>query len=577
MGMSTFKTPKVMSIYEENDEEIILPKGLFEKIEIEFDRIGVVYKISYDECYGENIDVDFKGVLKVEQNDACNNILSHNNGILYAVPGFGKTVVAANIICEKKCSTLILVNTKELAKQWVNRLLEFVDIKYNEVAVGKRKKTVVIGELNGSKNHLTGKIDVVLMQSMFEKDKIVKEFVDDYGLVIVDECHHITSPTYRILMQRLKSKYVYGLTATPIRKDGHHPIIKMYCGDIRYEKTVRAIKKDDAYKKTIVPRFTPCRKPVQYDHEKFEFQKINSFICENELRNTMIANDIKRLLEEKRKIMILTDRIAHINCLENLLDNRCNLISLHGGLKLKKRREVLEKIRNLKEDDETIIISVSKLIGEGFDLPQLDTLILASPISWKGRVLQYVGRLHRESKNKSELRIIDYVDIHIPVLEKMYFKRLKTYKSMGYSLKNEEYETALGDKLFFDESYLKCLIDDIENCKKSLVISIPSIKKKKFDYFKEKVFEAYHRGVKVVLIFKNMDDYSEKYKKYIVRIIKEIEKAGIDVMYKHNIESKFAILDDDLVWIGDTNTAIIRVFSTELSNELNRVINDLTE
>ncbi len=572
IGMSTFKTPKVMVLYEEDEENIILPKALFEKLSMTLEKLGIEYSLYYDESSGAFIDVFFSGKLREEQKLAFDNLIAYKNGILCAIPGFGKTVVAARLICEIKRSTLILVHTKELAKQWRERLFEFIDIRYDAIEVGKRKKSVFIGGIGAKGKALTSKIDILTMQSMFEKDKSVKDIVDNYGLIIVDECHHISSSTFRKIMRRVKSEYIYGLTATLHRKDGHHPIIKMYCGDIRYEKTVKDIRKNSKYQKNIIPRFTPCRKPAHMLGEKFSFQKISSFICENDLRNNMIVDDIRKLMTEGRKIMVLTDRISHLDKLVELLNDEFNLIALHGSLIYKERKESLDKINKLDKNSEVLILSIGKLVGEGFDVPLLDTLILASPISWKGRIIQYVGRLHRISENKSELRLIDYVDIHFPMLERMYFKRLKTYKSMGYSLINEIYDVKLGDRVFFDNAYLDFLLDDIENCVKSLVISIPFIKKKIFDKFKGKIFDAYKRGVNVIIAIKPIYEYPEKYRKYMQNLTKVLEDEGLTILNKESNEYKFAIIDDKLVWIGESKSAVMRVFSDELVNGLNAVL-----
>ncbi len=540
MGMSTFKTPKVISVYEENEDVIILPKALFDKLKQIFDELKVKYIVSFQESSGKFIDVEFNGHLSEEQEIASRNILSNTNGVLCAVPGFGKTVVASYVISMLKCSTIIMVHTKELAIQWIDRLLNFLDINYEAVQIGKRRKEIFIGKYGAGENKLTGKIDVVIMQSLFEKDKSIKDFVDDYGLVIVDECHHVPSKFFRLIMQRIQSKYIYGLTATPIRKDGHHPIINMYCGDIRYKKTIKDIKKDSTYSKILVPRFTPCRSPIHFENKNNIFQQINTYICEDDFRNNMIADDVLLLLKQKRKILILTDRVSHLIQLESLLKEKCDAIILHGRLKSKERKSTLKKINAFENTHNSVLIATGKLIGEGFDLPCLDTLILASPISWKGRILQYAGRIHRNYEGKTEVKIIDYVDVHIKVLERMYFKRLKVYHSMGYSIIHESPNLEAGDRVFFHNEYLDVMLNDINNCSKSLVISSSFIKKM-------------------------------KYRDYIEKIFIEIEKNGINIIKVKNNEYNFMIIDDKLVWLGDRRTVVIRSFSYELVNELNAV------
>ncbi len=572
MGMSTYKTPKIISIYEEDENNIILPKVLFEKLKSVFDELEVKYNVLFQESLGKFIDVEFNGALTEEQEIASRSMLSYNNGVLCAVPGFGKTVVASYLISELKCSTIILVHTKELAIQWIDRLMNFLNINYESVKIGKKKKEFLIGKFGASEHKLTGKIDVVIMQSLFEKDRTIKSFLDNYGLTIIDECHHVPSKTFRLIMKSVKSKYIYGLTGTSIRKDGHHPIINMYCGDTRYKKTIKDIKRDTTYNKVLVPRFTSSRLPIHFENKKVEFQKVNTYICEDESRNKMIANDVFLLLKQKRKILILTDRVSHLFKLEDLLKYKCDTIVLHGSLKSSDRKKSLEKIKAFENTKNSVIIATGKLVGEGFDLPCLDTLVLASPISWKGRILQYAGRIHRQYKGKTELRIVDYVDVHIKVLEKMYFKRLKVYNNMGYSIFNEAAEIKSGDRIFFDDEYMDLILNDIENSDKTIVISSSFIKKKVFNCFKNPIYEAFKRGVKIVLILKDVSDLDIKYKNHFEKMVAEIELNGINILYIKNNEYNFMIIDDKLVWIGDTRTVVIRTFSCDLVNELNAFI-----
>jgi superfamily II DNA or RNA helicase len=581
MRMSTFNIPRMTVVYEENEESIRLPKGLYETITDKFKRLNIPYEIELDEIQGEIIDVEFSGVLRAEQYMAFENLTKYNTGVLSATTGFGKTVIGSKLICDKKCSTLILVHTKELATQWIERLEQFLKINYilpeEPKKRGRKKEIRLIGQLGGGKKQLTGKIDVAIMQSMFENDKTVKNLVDDYGMIIVDECHHVASTTFSRIMSRVKSKYIYGLTATPIRKDGHHPIIFMYCGPIRHKVNAKEQAKKRHFDHFFVPRFTSCRKPLYIIENDWSITDIMKHICESVSRNQMIISDVDELIKENRHPIILTDRKAHIDELKLLMkDKSYEVLELSGQLKVKERKEVLGRIKSLSDDSKAVIIATGKLVGEGFDLPWLDTLVMATPISWKGRVAQYAGRLHREYEGKDEVRILDYIDIHIPKLEKMYTKRLPSYKSIGYSLKTQNLNSKSEERIFSGSTFYSSFIENFKSVNKSIVISSPFIQKRKYEQIKDELIQMYNRGIRVIVYVKDIEDYSEKYKYNIWKIISEMTEAGIDVYQIPSNQYKFAIIDNEVVWYGGVDllggnrddVSVVRIISSELANEL---------
>ncbi len=294
-------------------------------------------------------------------------------------------------------------------------------------------------------------------------------------------------------------------------------------------------------------------------------------------RKTALIGDLvsgQNKLTGKIDVALMQSMFEKDKSVKNILDNYGLIIVLHGELSAKDRRKVLDSINNLDKDHPILIISIGKLVGEGFDLPYLDTLVLASPISWKGRIIQYAGRLHRACAGKTELRIIDYVDIHFSMLERMYFKRLKVYKSMGYSLQINNQNLDFKDKLFFDESYRTLLIEDIKSTKNSIVISIPYLTKKNFEYFKTEIFAAYSRGIRVVVLFKMNIEYGEKYIGFMKKVQEQLENIGIEVINKENNEYQFIIIDDKIIWLGELKSVVMRIYSDELANELNSIIVD---
>ncbi|MDP3744915.1 MAG: DEAD/DEAH box helicase [Methylotenera sp.] len=329
---------------------------------------------------------------------------------------FGKTVSAAAIIAARKVSTLILVHRTQLMDQWASRLSSFLDIDEKQ-----------IGKLGGGKRKHGGFIDIALMQSLNRKGEI-DDRIADYGQIIIDECHHLSAFSFEQILKSAKAKYVLGLTATPIRRDGHHPIIFMQCGPIRY----RANEKHQhrPFDHEVSPQKTGFKLPAETE----AIHEIYAFLAQSQERNQKIVHDVKAALASGRSPLVLTERKDHLFQLaEQLKGCTEHIITLYGGMGVKQRRIEMEKLTNLPVGTSRLIIATGKLIGEGFDDPQLDTLFLTMPISWRGTLQQYAGRLHRLHDGKKVVQIYDYIDENIPVLMRMFDKRMKGYKAMGYS------------------------------------------------------------------------------------------------------------------------------------------------
>ena len=304
------------------------------------------------------------------------------------------------------------------------------------------------------------------MQSAFS-DGEVKEFVRDYEMIIIDECHHVSAVNFEKILRFANAKYVYGLTATPTRQDGHQPIIFMQCGQIRYRVDAKAQAEKRSFEHYMIPRFTSYRSSAE--------KTINALykkLSVDPVRNALIREDVLSALKTGRTPIILTERREHVETLKDMLSGDCkNIITLVGTYSAKERRETMEKLTSIPETEELLIIATGKYVGEGCDFPRLDTLFLALPIAWKGKVAQYAGRLHRNYKGKTEVRIYDYVDIHIPVLEKMYQKRLKGYAAIGYKSRIETVETVSPDIIYDGRSFYRVFSADIENAKSEIVIT----------------------------------------------------------------------------------------------------------
>jgi superfamily II DNA or RNA helicase len=321
------------------------------------------------------------------------------------------------MIARRGINTLILVHRTELMKQWQERLQTFLALTKG-----------MIGNIGGGKNKPTGQIDIAVIQSLSRLGK-VSEIIENYGHIIIDECHHLSAVSFESALKHAKAQYVLGLTATPVRRDGQQPIIFMQCGPIRH--TVR-LSKDSPHKLDVCARFLPQGLLLLAGAA---IQDVFRELCTNEQRTAEIISDIIAAYQEGRKVLVLTERTEHLQAINTRLESSIeSLFVLHGRMSGKQRRELIKTLTELPETAPRVLLATGRLIGEGFDHPPLDTLILAMPISWKGTLQQYAGRLHRELADKKEVRIYDYVDEGHPALIRMWKKRQLGYRAMGYEI-----------------------------------------------------------------------------------------------------------------------------------------------
>lgn len=416
-------TPRIIACFEEDERFLVLPRGCMEKIReiCEKSNVKLIIKDTREE--GTKTDYEFIGKLNKKQEKVKNELLQHETGILCATTGFGKTVIGAKIISELKTNTLVIVNRNNLLEQWKERLSYFLGIDKKE-----------IGQLGSGKEKLNGKLDIASFQSLFKKDNF-EELIKGYGLVIVDECHHVAAFSFENVLKQVKAKYVYGLTATPTRKDGWHKIIYMQCGDIRARVSNRELKQNREMEHKVIVKKTNYKYIPTEEKDKIQISEILNDMCQNVFRNSMIIEDIKKSILEGRIPIVLTERIEHLKVLKDSLEDlNVPVVIYKGNMGKKKTKEIQDLLREADEKNKPrIILATSSSIGEGFDDNRLDTLFLTMPVSWKGRIIQYVGRLHREHEDKEKVIVYDYLD-NMKVLEKMYNRRLKGYKIAGYDI-----------------------------------------------------------------------------------------------------------------------------------------------
>ena len=397
MRLSKYNIPRVISCSVLTDDYLALPRGCEDDVLKVLEEQGVSIHIDDKTCIGTPIDVQFKGTLREAQETAMRNMLAHDIGTLSATTAFGKTVFALAMIAQRKVNTLILVHNKALLEQWEQRIEEFLDINENIESDDRRKSRKpksVVGLLHSGKNTLHDLIDIALIQSCLDDDG-VKPFVKRYGMVIVDECHHVSSVSFEQVLKQVMARYICGLTATPIRKDGHQPIIFMQCGRIRYTADASTQISRQSFKRILVPRFTTYRNINPDDKDSFALtiQKL----AEDEVRNALIVNDVKKVLQEKRTPLVLTSLTSHVRRLAQMLESTTeHVVTLVGADSRKEKKLAMERLLSIPPSESMVVVATGKYIGEGFDYPRLDTLFLALPISWKGNIQQYAGRLHRE-------------------------------------------------------------------------------------------------------------------------------------------------------------------------------------
>ena len=427
MRLPTFGKPRIISCAELFSKHIALPRGCLDDLLSLLRDTGIAAELRDERQQGRPIGTRFLGELTPEQNQAAAALLRHETGVLAATTAFGKTVVAAKMIAARDRNTLVLVHRRQLLDQWVARLQTFLDIPPNK-----------LGVIHGGKKKLTGNIDVALMQSLVRQGT-VSDLVADYGHVIVDECHHLSAVGFEAIAREARARYMLGLSATVTRKDGHHPIIFMQCGQIRHRVDAKKQAAARPFDHKVIFRRTEFRVTWNGADEKPPIQELYAKLAQDPARNDLIFDDILSALEGGRSPVVITERKDHLDLLAGRLSKFAkNVIVLRGGMSARQLQAVTESLAAIPAGQERVLMATGRYLGEGFDDARLDTLFLTMPISWRGILAQYVGRLHRLYATKRDVVIYDYVDGNEPMLAKMAVKREAGYRNLGYRAASSE-------------------------------------------------------------------------------------------------------------------------------------------
>ncbi len=421
LRFGTYNIPRFIFCGEIHPGHLILPRGVVKYAESLFRKGGGKLKIIDRRPVADSRPFTFRGTLGPAQKKAVGAMLEHDEGVLLAPPGSGKTVMGCAIIAARRVSTLILVHRKPLLEQWRDRIQEFLGLEKNAVGVLGHDSVMPESGI------------VIGMVQTLAKSTVPAAMLAPFSQIIIDECHHVPAVSFEAVMKESTSRFILGLTATPNRKDGLQKLLFLQCGPIRHKMES---DRDASISRKLIIRDIDLGLPPE--DTQAPIHQVWDLLVNHEGRNRTIVADILAALAEKRHCAVLSDRRQHLAIFEDALknsdpDSAARIHLINGTMGKKQRAEIFPLIESQTLDGGGfVLLATSSLIGEGFDLPQLDTLFLTLPISFKGRLIQYAGRLDRSWPRKTEVRIYDYVEPDHRLTAHMHRKRLSAYRTMGY-------------------------------------------------------------------------------------------------------------------------------------------------
>ena len=580
LGFSIKDTPRIVyNGYDEGDY-IVIPRGCYDELISQLSVAGVRYDVVDKRQKGRKIDIHFNGDLYSEQQIAAEKMLYNDIGVLAAATAFGKTVLGAYLIAEKKVNALVLVHNVEIMNNWIKDLSSFLTINeelptYTTPKGRVKKRSSLIGTFSSQKDSTTGIIDIAMITSLGREDNI-NELVRNYGMVIVDECHHAAAVTHENVLRAVTARYVYGMSATINRGDKQDKKMFMQLGPIRHRYTAKERAQKQGIGHYIYPRFTRLVDLNQSeDKNPSDYYRL---IMQSELRNMQIVSDVIDCVKRGRTPVVMTKYKEHAQKLYDMLQGVADhVFLLQGGKSLKERAAIREQMAAVRADESLVLVAIGQYVGEGFNYPRLDTMLLAMPISFEGNVEQHAGRLNRDYEGKKDAIIFDYIDQHVPTLKRMYYKRLRAYKKIGYEVCSKVTDKQdVANSIFDSQNYFDVFEKDVVSASKSIVISSPSFSFKKVNWLCAESEQLQLRGVSVVVLTLDPEDYPEDGRDQHKSHIEHLISAGVNVITRHKYRERFAIIDKSLVWYGSMtllsnekeDDSLMRISNPAIAEEL---------
>lgn len=579
LGYSNYYNFSAVYMGKDIDGYICIPRGLRESLIDSCRTAGIEFDLTDHREKGRPLRVSFKGDLRTQQELAAHRLLAYDHGVLSAATAFGKTVVCSYLIAERKVNTLILLQSRDLLEQWVDELNKFLTIDeepptYKTKSGRIKKRDSVIGILHGNKNTLTGIVDVAMVGSVYSKGKM-NELLNSYGMVIMDECHHAASNTAVEVLQNVNARYVYGVSATPKRGDNLEKIIYMLLGPVRHSYTAKERAAEQGIGHFVYPRYT---RVIDTNESRNDINGAFSLISTSSVRNDMILEDTRVCVKNGRTPVILTKYKEHAKCLyDDLKHNADHVFLLYGDNTDKENAEIRRKMKEIPRNQSIILVATGQKIGEGFDYPRLDTLMLAAPVSFAGRLEQYMGRLNRDYEGKTEVIVYDYIDSHIRYFDNMYAKRLRTYKRIGFQLIANVIVSKQNANAIYDSgNYTDVFERDIIEVEKKIIVSSPELTQEKIERFIYLLKPRQEAGVDVTVITTEPENIAYGSADFCQGLVAQMKSAGINVILKDEVAEHFAIMDEELVWHGGMNLLgredawdnLMRIKSAQVAAEL---------